>query len=88
MLRSVFWTGVALAVAGLVGVVICVLYVLPVTTDVEPLPTSPTQAAQLAFGRVAVLAAALGLAIGSALIGIGIGHWKHPRRTTDGSQEI
>jgi hypothetical protein len=88
MLKSVFWTGVALAAAGLTGVVVSVLYVLPVTTDVEPLPTSPTQAAQLAFAKVVVLAAALGLAVGSALIGIGIGHWKHPRPMSDGSQEI
>ncbi len=75
-MKSFIWSGVVVAV---IGLVVLSLYVVPhIAENAAPglngLPHSSLQA-------WAVLTSSVGLAVGAVLIGIGVGRWQHPRRT-------
>jgi len=68
------WSGIVLALAGAFAFF---AYVLPrVGGEVSGPPL------------LAVVIATVGLAVGAALIGIGLGRWKRPRPSPDGSAEV
>jgi ABC-type tungstate transport system substrate-binding protein len=86
MAKSLLWTGVALVA---IGAIAYVGYVVPraLTSAVSETSQNGQAAGGMSLGMV--MLAALGLAIGSALIGIGVGRWKHPRPSkTDGTPEV
>jgi hypothetical protein len=76
MVKSFIWTGIVILA---IGVVVGAHFVVPhigmaPSTALNGLPADT-------LSPLAVLTAASGLAAGCTLIGIGIGHWKHPRHT-------
>ena len=75
MMKSVVWTGVIVAAIGVIALVALVVPALGADTSTG-LNGQPHARLQL-WG---VLMAASGLAVGSGLIGIGVGHWRHPQR--------
>jgi hypothetical protein len=74
MVKSFIWAGIV--VLG-IGIVVGATFVVPhigesATTSLNGSTTTP-------LSPLAVLVTALGLAVGSTLVGIGVGRWKHPR---------
>ena len=86
MIKSFVWVGVGLLT---LGALVFVLFVLPQIGGSGPVTVLPNGETA---GRPSVLAVAvssLGLAAGSALLGIGLGRWRHPRPSVhDGSPEV
>jgi hypothetical protein len=77
MVKSFIWTGIVILT---IGVIVGGVFVVP---HIGHEPTVGLNGTTMGIiSPLAVLVAALGLAIGCALIGIGIGHWKHPKPAT------
>jgi hypothetical protein len=75
-MKALFWTGVVIAVIG--AGLLFMLVVPQIQADGAPgLNGLP----QVHLSLWAVLGASFGLAIGSVLIGIGVGRWQHPRHS-------
>lgn len=76
MEKQLIWIGTALAIIGFGALA---LFVLPyVGWDAATGPAAPqNRVAPL----VAVLTGGIGLAAGFALIGLGVGRWRHPERS-------
>ncbi len=75
-MKGLFWTGVVIALIGaglLLGLVIPQIH----ANGAPALNGLPQEKLSL----WAVLGSSFGLAIGSVLIGIGVGRWQHPRRS-------
>lgn len=86
MTKQLFALGLALVV---LGAGVFALFVLPRigggVTNTALVGGDATQGLSL----LAVVVSSLGLAAGSALVGIGLGRWKHPKSSPhDGSPEI
>ena len=76
MVKPFIWTGV---VTLAIGLVVGVIFVVPhigeaATTGLNGAMVNP-------LSPLAVLVTGLGLAVGSTLIGVGVGRWQHPRPT-------
>ena len=85
MQKSMLVLGLAVL---LLGVGVFVLFVLP---QIGGAATGARESTDLSHGLnvLAVAVSSLGLAAGSALVGIGLGRWKRPRSSPhDGSPEI
>jgi hypothetical protein len=85
MMKPLMWTGVVLI---MIGAGVFALFVLPHVWSASVNPALAADATRSAIS-LAVLASGLGLAAGSALIGIGLGRWRRPRPSrSDGSPEV
>jgi len=85
MVRPLFWVGAALFA---LGAVVFVLFVLPHIGGAAPVSVLPNGEITDGPSLTAVVVSSLGLAAGSALVGIGLGRWKRPRPSPhDGSPE-
>ena len=74
MVKSFIWSGIVVLA---IGVVVGLSFIVPhigqaVTPGLNGVP-------QGALSPLAVLVSAVGLAVGSTLLGVGVGRWKHPR---------
>jgi len=85
MIKSLFWSGVAVLA---LGAFVFLMFVLPRiggTTPVSVLPNGETVGGPT---LLAVAVSSFGLAAGSALVGIGLGRWRRPKSSPhDGSPE-
>jgi len=85
MAKSILWAGIVLTAIG------ATVFSLAVVPRLDGASIRLLMNGQYVGGLspVAVLTAALALAAGFALIGIGLGRWHHPRPShSDGSPEI
>ena len=76
-MKALVWSG---AVVTAIGVAILAMFVIPHVGAPDAVPglNGLTQDTLPAW---AVIVSSFGLAVGSALIGIGVGRWQHPRDT-------
>jgi hypothetical protein len=74
MVKSFIWIGVVVLA---LGIIVGGVFVVPHIGNAPSVGLNGVPINTLS--PLAVFVAALGLAIGCALIGIGIGHWKHPK---------
>jgi hypothetical protein len=73
----------------LIGGVAFLFYVLPWIAGSGSTEAMATTPAAIGPSGLAVVLATFGLAVGSALVGIGLGRWKRPRPSPqDGSPEV
>lgn len=85
-MKRLLWTGVVIAA---IGVAAFGIYVLPFAGGEGTITILPNGQAQNGLKVGWVILAAFGLAVGSALIGVGVGRWTHPRASApDGSPEV
>lgn len=87
MNRAMLWTGGALVV---LGAGVFVMFILPWIGGAGSDAAAGTSGHSVGGPSVlAVAVASIGLAAGSALVGIGLGRWKRPKPSPhDGSPEI
>ena len=76
-MKALIWFG---AVVTAIGAVILAIFVIPHVGDAYAVP-GLNGLPQGTLPAWAVMASSFGLAVGSALIGIGVGRWQHPRHT-------
>jgi len=76
-MKALVWTG---AVIAAIGVVVLAVFVIPHVGVTNP-ATGLNGLPQSTLPAWAVVVSSIGLAVGSALIGIGVGRWQHPRHT-------
>jgi hypothetical protein len=85
MIKSMFWSGVAVLA---LGAFVFLMFVLPRIGGTTPVPVLPNGEPASGPSMVAVAVSSVGLAAGSALVGIGLGRWKRPKSSPhDGSPE-
>ena len=79
MVKSYLWTGVIVLA---IGIVVGLWFVVPhIGQTGTPGLNGVTENT---LSPLAVMVAAAGLAGGSILLGVGVGHWQHPRRMPRG----
>ena len=76
-MKGLLWSG---AVITAIAVLILAAFVIPHVGTANP-ATALNGLPQETLPAWAVLLSSVGLAVGAALIGIGVGRWQHPRRT-------
>ena len=76
-MKPLFWTG---AVIALIGLAVLAVFVIPYVGAPDP-TLGLNGLPQGTLPAWAVLVSSAGLAVGFALIGIGVGRWQHPRHS-------
>lgn len=76
-MKALVWTG---AVIAALAVVILAAFVIPHVGAANNAP-GLNGLPQGTLPAWAVVVSSIGLAVGSALIGVGVGRWQHPRHT-------
>ena len=76
-MKALIWSG---TVVTAIGVVILGMFVIPHVGEPDAVP-GLNGLSQGMLPAWAVLVSSFGLAVGSVLIGIGVGRWQHPRET-------
>jgi len=85
MIKPLFWLGAGLFV---LGAIVFVSFVLPHIGGTAPVSVLPNGEMSDGPSLTAVVVSSIGLAAGSALVGIGFGRWRQPRPSPyDGSPE-
>ncbi len=86
MMKSLLWWG---AVVFTLGAFVFAWFVIPGVGGSSPSTASPQDSLTHDLIEFAVFVSSVALAAGSALVGVGMGRWKHPRRSPrDGSSEV
>jgi hypothetical protein len=81
VVKGLFWIGVGLVA---LGAIVMLAFVIPgVLTVPSPAELQDGQPASHVSTTIAVLVSGLSLASGLAAIGIGLGRWKRPQRSSD-----
>ena len=76
MVETFIWAGIVMLALGLV---VGATFVIP---HIGETPTTGLNGATVnPLSPLAVVVTGLGLAVGSTLIGVGVGRWQHPRPT-------
>jgi hypothetical protein len=76
-MKALVWSG---AVITAIGVAILAMFVIPHVGAPDAVP-GLNGLPQGTLPAWAVIVSSFGLAVGSVLIGIGVGRWQHPRHT-------
>lgn len=74
MVKPFIWAGLVVLA---IGVVVGVCYVVPHIG--QPPTTGLNGVTENVLSPLAVVVAAVGLALGSTLLGVGVGRWQHPK---------
>jgi hypothetical protein len=85
MVKPLVWIGAGMVV---LGALVFVMFVFPHIGGAAPVAVQPNGETTSGPSLLAVSVSSLGLAAGSALVGIGLGRWKQPTPSPhDGSPE-
>ncbi len=86
MNKGLLWLGISLFTLGAAAFL---FYVLPWILGARSETLLATSGTGVGPSTLAVVLATFGLAVGSALVGIGVGHWRRPKPSqSGGSPEV